>query len=247
MAHSFVQAHRNESEAFEHFAYANPDNVVLLIDTYDTEAGAQKIVELAPKLQARGIKIKGVRLDSGDLNAHARRVRNILDNGGLHDTTIFASGNVDEYVIERLLSQGAPIDGFGIGTHMDTSADAPYLDCAYKLQEYAGVARRKRSEGKATWPGRKQVYRRFDANGIMAGDTITTADAPCEGQPLLATVMQNGRRVALSPPLSDIKNFTRSQLDSLPPQLKTLRDTPVYPAQISEELAALAKAVDAAT
>jgi nicotinate phosphoribosyltransferase len=245
MAHSFVQAHRSESDAFEHFAHANPDNVVLLIDTYDTEAGAQKAVELAPKLQARGIKIKGVRLDSGDLNVHAHRVRNILDGGGLHDTTIFASGNVDEYVLERLLAQGAPIDGYGIGTHMDTSADAPYLDCAYKLQEYAGVARRKRSEGKATWPGRKQVYRRFDAGGIMAGDTITLANAPCEGRPLLAPVMQNGGRVAPCASLDEIKNYTRSQLDSLPPQLKALRDTPVYPVQISAELAALARAVDA--
>jgi nicotinate phosphoribosyltransferase len=116
MAHSFVQAHHSESEAFEHFAAANPGNVVLLIDTYDTEAGAHKVVDLAPKLQAQGIKIKGVRLDSGDLNDHAHKVRDILDCGGLRDATIFASGNIDEYVLERLAAQGAPIDGYGTET-----------------------------------------------------------------------------------------------------------------------------------
>jgi nicotinate phosphoribosyltransferase len=148
MAHSFVQAHDDEITAFDHFAHSLPENVVLLIDTYDTEAAAEKVVRVAPKLMRDGIKIKGVRLDSGDLAEHAFKVRRILDDGGLQDVTIFASGSVDEYVLEKLMQKGAPIDGFGIGTHMDTSADAPYLDCAYKLVEYAGKARRKRSEGK---------------------------------------------------------------------------------------------------
>ncbi len=129
--------------------------MVLLIDTYDTEAGAARVVELAPQLAARGLAVHGVRLDSGDLGAHARRVRAILDAGGLGRVTLFASGSVDEYLIRDLLAQGAPIDGFGVGTRLDTSSDAPALDCAYKLQEYAGRPCRKRSEGKATWPGRK--------------------------------------------------------------------------------------------
>jgi len=141
-----------------------------LIDTYDTEAAAQKVVDLAPALHAQGIKIKGVRIDSGDLADHARKVRTILDRGSLNDATLFASGNIDEYKLAELMAEQAPIDGFGIGTRLDTSSDAPYLDCAYKLQEYAGVARRKRSEGKATWPGRKQVYRNYDDNGMMSGD-----------------------------------------------------------------------------
>jgi nicotinate phosphoribosyltransferase len=140
MAHSFVQTHNQESQAFAHFAVANPDNVVLLIDTYDTERAAQKVVDLAPALAAQGIKIKGVRLDSGDLADHAKKVRAILDRGGLQDTTIFASGSIDEYKLADLITQKAPIDGFGIGTHLDTSADAPYLDCAYKLQEYTGIS-----------------------------------------------------------------------------------------------------------
>lgn len=247
MAHSFIQAHRNESDAFQQFAFANPDNVVLLIDTYDTEAGAKKVVDLAPKLLERGIKIKSVRLDSGDLGMHAHKVRQILDNGGLQNTAIFASGDLDEYKIEQLLAQQAPIDGFGIGTAMDTSADAPYLDCAYKLQEYASIARRKRSEGKKTWPGRKQVYRRFDDNGYIAGDTVTLEGAPCDGQPLLEPVMKNGRPVAPYPSLQEIKKYAQNQINSLPPQLKALHNAPVYPVQISSELAALAETVDAGT
>ncbi|MDE2180968.1 MAG: nicotinate phosphoribosyltransferase, partial [candidate division NC10 bacterium] len=188
MAHSFIQAHEEETAAFERFAYANPDDVVLLIDTYDTEAGAAKVVSLVPRLRQKGIPIKGVRLDSGDLADHARKVRRILDEGGLTDAVIFASGNLDESIVRQLVAAQAPIDGFGIGTRMDTSADAPYLDCAYKLEEYGGRPRRKRSEGKATWPGRKQVYRWYDADGRMSGDVLTLEDDPQEGEPLIQPV-----------------------------------------------------------
>ncbi|MCG6861595.1 MAG: nicotinate phosphoribosyltransferase, partial [Chromatiaceae bacterium] len=162
MAHSFIEAHGSEVEAFEHFARAQPNNVVLLIDTYDTETAARKLAALAPRLAEQGTPVKAVRIDSGDLNAHARQVRAILDRAGLSSIGIFCSGGLDEHDLVRLRAQGAPIDGFGIGTRLDTSADAPYLDCAYKLQEYAGLARRKRSEGKASWPGRKQVFRTRD-------------------------------------------------------------------------------------
>jgi nicotinate phosphoribosyltransferase len=239
MAHSYVQAHRNESEAFEHFARANPGNVVLLIDTYDTEAAAQKVVELAPRLKSLRIRIKGVRLDSGDLADHARKVRKILDAGGLTETIIFASGNIDEYALERLIAAKAPIDGFGIGTRLDTSEDAPYLDCAYKLQEYAGIPRRKRSEGKGTWPGAKQVYRHSDKDGLWAGDTVTLADAPCEGRPLLKTVMQRGELVEPLPSLERIRSYAKDQLDCLPDNLRVLKNAPVYPVQIAAELRAL--------
>ena len=162
VAHSFIQAHDSEMEALERFAHSQPGNVVLLIDTYDTEAGAEKVVTLASRLREQGIAVKAVRLDSGDLAEHARRVRKILDDGGCQDVRIFSSGGLDEFALQDFLRSGAPIDGFGIGTRLDTSSDAPYLDCAYKLVEYAGIPRRKRSEGKATFPGRKQVYRRFD-------------------------------------------------------------------------------------
>jgi nicotinate phosphoribosyltransferase len=244
MAHSFVQTHNQESQAFIHFALANPDNVVLLIDTYDTERAAQKVVDLAPALEAQGIKIKGVRLDSGDLADHAKKVRAILDHGGLKDTTIFASGNIDEYKLADLMNQKAPIDGFGIGTCLDTSADAPYLDCAYKLQEYAGIARRKRSEGKATWPGRKQVYRHYKDNGEMSFDTVTVADATCSGQPLLQSVMQGGIVTVPRPGLNEIREYTREQLHRLPETLRKLTDTPDYQVLISSELQALANTVD---
>ncbi len=245
MAHSFIQAHADEQLAFEHFAMANPDNVVFLIDTYDTEAGAEKVVKLAPLLQQKGIAIKGVRLDSGDLGEHAFKVRNILDRAGLQQVTIFASGSVDEYQLEQLAARKAPIDGYGIGTHMDTSADAPYLDCAYKLQEYAGIARRKRSEGKATWPGRKQVYRRYDSQGAVSEDTITTADACCSGQPLIEQVMRGGERIKPLPTLEKTRQYALQQLHSLPEHLRRLHNVQTYPVHISDELRALAHSVDA--
>ncbi|MGR9117042.1 MAG: nicotinate phosphoribosyltransferase [Gammaproteobacteria bacterium] len=244
MAHSFIQAHRDETEAFENFALANPDNVVLLIDTYDTESAAQKVVDLAPKLTAKGINIKGVRLDSGDLNQHAHKVREILNRGGLERVTIFASGSIDEYVLAQLKAQQAPIDGYGIGTHLDTSADAPYLDCAYKLQEYAGIPRRKRSEGKATWPGRKQVFRTFDDQGLLLSDTVTLVGKPESGMPLLQPVMRNGRLNESLTPLTDARKYALKQLATLPATLCQLEAAPPYPVVISGTLEQLAQSVD---
>jgi nicotinate phosphoribosyltransferase len=245
MAHSFVQAHDDESVAFEHFARSLPGNVILLIDTYDTEAAAEKVVRLAPKLAREGIKIKGVRLDSGDLAEHAFKVRKILDDGGLKDATIFASGSVDEYLLARLKAQGAPIDGYGIGTHMDTSADAPYLDCAYKLVEYAGAARRKRSEGKVLWPGRKQIYRRYDGDGRMSGDVMTLEGDELDGEALIQPVMRAGRRLAPPVPLSESRARALSELKRLPEALKQLARGPDYPVKVASAVQNLARQVDA--
>lgn len=245
MAHSFVQAHDDETAAFDHFAHSLPENVILLIDTYDTEAAAEKLVRLAPKLIRDGIKVKGVRLDSGDLADHAFKVRRILDAGGLQDATIFASGSVDEYVLERLMEQNAPIDGFGIGTHMDTSADAPYLDCVYKLVEYAGKARRKRSEGKVVWPGRKQVFRRYDEDGRMLSDMLSLERNQLEGEPLVLPVMKGGRRLSPAEPLERSRHRTLEQLRLLPESLKSLEAAPPYPVTVSEALKNLAAEVDA--
>ena len=243
MAHSFIQAHDDEALAFEHFAHAQPENVVLLIDTWDTEAATRKVVALAPRLASAGIRIKGVRIDSGDLAEHARRVRAILDAGGLHHVIIFASGDLDEYSLRDMLAAGAPIDGFGVGTHMDTSSDLPYLDCAYKLQEYAGRARRKRSEGKATWPGRKQVYRRHDADGRMAGDVVTLETDPQPGEPLLQPVMREGRRLAPPPTLADVRRQAAENLARLPEPLRCLEEF-AYRVDISPALHQLAVEVD---
>jgi nicotinate phosphoribosyltransferase len=246
MAHSFIQAHDDEALAFEHFAHAQPDNVVLLIDTWDTEAAAHKVVALAPRLTRAGIRIKGVRIDSGNLAEHARRVRAILDAGGLNHVIIFASGDLDEYSLRDMLATGTPVDGFGVGTHMDTSSDLPYLDCAYKLQEYAGRARRKRSEGKATWPGRKQVYRHHDADGRMAGDMITLETDPQPGQPLLMPVMHGGRRLAPPPDLLEVRRHAALNLARLPEPLRRL-DAFDYRAEIAPALHQLAAEVDRRT
>jgi nicotinate phosphoribosyltransferase len=246
MAHAFIQAHDDELAAFEHFAEAQPDNVVLLIDTYDTEAAAEKVVQLASQLKARGIAVKGVRIDSGDLAAHARQVRTILDRGGLHEVTIFASGNLDEYALKSFSEQGAPIDGFGIGTRLDTSADAPYLDCAYKLQEYAGQPKRKRSEGKATWPGRKQVFRLHDESGHMLYDLLGLSDeaSPPGAQGLLKPVMQGGQRLEPSRSLDEIREQARAQISQLPAHLQRLETAPEYPVRISDALRQLIQSVD---
>lgn len=246
MAHSYVLAHDSEAEAFRHFARDLPGTVVLLIDTWDTEAGAETAVAVARELAAEGIRVRGVRIDSGDLAAHARRVRAILDAGGLTDAVIFASGDLDEWRVRDLLAAGAPIDGFGLGTRLDTAADRPYLDCAYKLEWYAGRPRRKRSEGKATWPGAKQVWRRFGADGRFAGDVVSLADDRQEGTPLLVPVMRGGRRVDGLPTLADARAHAARELACLPESLRRLDDPGSYRVDIAPALRALAAELDAA-
>jgi len=247
MAHSYVQAHSDESAAFAAFARAHPENAILLIDTYDTERAAHAVVRLAPTLAGEGIAIRGVRIDSGDLGEHARRVRAILDGGGLSAVTIFVSGNLDELRVRDLLAQGAPIDGFGIGTRVNTSADAPYLDCAYKLQEYDGEPRRKRSEGKATWPGRKQVHRRYDSDGLWRGDVVTLASHPVPGVPLLEPVIRAGRLVAPLPELSAIRQRVDEDVARLPESLRALDGEAPPQVEIAPALRALAAEIDACT
>jgi nicotinate phosphoribosyltransferase len=258
MAHSFIEAQDDEAAAFEIFARARPDNVVLLLDTFDTEAAARKVVALAPRLKASGIAVRGVRLDSGDLVDLAKKVRGILDKGGLHEVTIFASGGLDEDALAAFAQAQAPIDGFGIGTSLTTSADVPAIDFVYKLQEYAGVPRRKRSEKKATWPGRKQVWRRYDAAGRMVGDRIGLEDPAStvaahagserdRGEPLLDCVMRDGRRLAPSPSLDEIRLRTRRELERLPKALRRLELGATYPVEIGDDLIRLAEDVDSRT
>jgi nicotinate phosphoribosyltransferase len=239
MAHSFVQAHDAEQAAFDAFVRAHPARPTLLVDTYDTEAAVESLI-------AHGTRPGGVRLDSGDLAAHARTVRALLDAAGWHDVTIFASGNLDEQRIAALLAQGAPIDGFGVGTALDVSADAPSLDAVYKLQSYAGAARRKRSEGKATWPGVKQVCRSVDAQGIFSGDTIGLADEAAHGEPLLQPAMRQGQRVAALPSLEQARAHHAEQMRRLPPPLRELGPAPeAYPVAISPAIVDLARRIDA--
>lgn len=238
MAHAFVLAHDSEIEAFERFARSHPNNVVLLIDTYDVEAGARKVVEVAERLRPEGIPVRGVRIDSGDLAAHARRVRAILDAGGLQETRILVSGGLDEHRIARLVADGAPIDGFGVGSQVDTSADVPFLDSAYKLHEFDGRPRGKRSEGKTDLPGRKQVFRRCGADGYWREDVIGLADETLEGEPLLVPVMRRGERSA--PPgvaeLGAARERCAAGLARLPAAQRALEPAEAYPVRLSARL-----------
>ena len=186
-----------------------------------------------------------MRLDSGDLDALSRTVRRVLDDAGLRDAVIFASGNLDERRVRALVEAGAPIASFGVGTSLTTSSDAPYLDAVYKLQEYAGQARRKRSDGKATWPGRKQVWRRRNGDGTFAGDSVRLVDEHGIGTPLLECVMRDGRRVAPSPPLVRVRAHCRAQLEALPAALKNIDPPwPSYAVSISPAVRLLADQVD---
>jgi nicotinate phosphoribosyltransferase len=195
-------------------------------------------------LKQRGIVVKGVRLDSGDLADHARKVRRILDEGGLPQTQILASGNLDEYRLEQLIAGGAPIDSFAVGTAMTTSADAPSLDSAYKLQEYAGRPCRKRSEGKATWPGRKQVYRQYTQDGRFDYDIVTTVRDFVTGDPLLHPVMTGGRRLIPAQKLKEQRERAATQLALLPDSLRSLEAGHPYDVRISQSLQHLAQAID---
>jgi len=216
MAHSFIQAHDSEREAFLNFAISHPGNTILLIDTYDTERGAMKVVEMAEEFRRRNIQVKGVRLDSGDMISLSRRVRTILDEGGMRDIQIFASGNLDEYALERFRREQAPVDGFGIGTKLTTSADVPYFDCAYKMVEYNGIGRRKLSKNKATWPGRKQVFRHLSAEQIMDGDILALEHETHKGMPLVQQYMHNGKRTGDLPQLTATREYLLRQLHQLP-------------------------------
>lgn len=242
MAHSYVEAHDEEIDAFRTFARANADRVVFLIDTYDVELAAHKVVALARE----GIVARAVRIDSGNLAEHARRVRRILDAGGLRGCSIFVSGGLDDHSLRAIVGSGAPIDGFGIGTRLDTSADAPYLDCAYKLVEYAGRARRKLSEGKVSWPGRKQVYRQSDERGRMYADAVTLDGDELPGTPLLVPMMRGGRRVYGRESLETIRARSSEQMARLPEHLRSLAVDPAFPVRMSPALMQLAAQLDSA-
>lgn len=197
MAHSYVQAHDDEYGSFRAFAKIYPESI-LLVDTYDTLEGVRKVVKLADEL-GDAFRVRGVRLDSGDLGQLARDSRTILDEAGLEDVAIFASGGLDEHAIADFVADGAPIDGFGVGTHMGVSADQPYLDIVYKLASYAGEPTLKKSTGKRTLPGLKQVWRRTE-EGTYADDTIGFADEDSQGDELVKVVMDEGKAKRLPSP-----------------------------------------------
>jgi len=238
MAHSFVTAVATEDQAFRAYARAFPDAAVLLLDTYDTVAAARKTVEVARELGAAGHHLAGVRLDSGDLAALSRAVRKVLDEGGCPGVKILVSGGLDEHDVAALLAGGAPIDGFGIGTRLTTSADAPSVDLVYKLVRFDQRDVLKLSEGKRTWVGSKQVIRRVGADGRLAGDTLALAEerVPSDTTPLLETVMRGAELARPHPPLSTIRSRCAAELATLPDGLRRLTDPEAYAPIPSEHL-----------
>ncbi|RFA25131.1 nicotinate phosphoribosyltransferase [Alkalilimnicola ehrlichii] len=234
MAHSYIQAHESEQQALRAFVREFP-STVLLVDTYDTLRGIDRVIELAKSLGA-DFNVQAVRIDSGDLAELAMAARRRLDDAGLQQVQIIASGGLDEQRITALLAQGAPIDGFGVGTAMGASVDAPTLDMAYKLVEYAGRGRLKLSTGKQTLPGQKQVFRQYTA-GVAQQDVIGRWGERLPGMPLLQPVMLQGRRVGEEKPLPEVRSYAREMIESLPPTLRRLTQAPsTYPVALSDRL-----------
>lgn len=234
VAHSYIQAFPSEMDAFRTLARLFP-NTTLLVDTYDTIAGVEAVVVLAREL-GTSFRIRAVRLDSGDLLELTRGARRILDQAGLKDVRILASGSLDEWKIDRLVREGAPIDAFGVGTDMIVSSDAPAFDIAYKLTEYDGIGRMKLSTGKRTLPGRKQVFRRFE-DSCAVGDLIARVGETAPGRALLGLKMCQGRRCAEPQPLVQIRARTAEMIAELPAPMRSLEAAkPHYPVEISQGL-----------
>jgi nicotinate phosphoribosyltransferase len=240
MAHSYILSFSSEIQAFRAFARTFPDSTVLLIDTYDTIAGAKKAVTVGLEMAARGENLKGVRLDSGDMAALSIEVRRLLDDAGLKDVTIFASGGFDELKIGRTRDTGGCIDAYGIGTKMGVSADAPYFDIAYKLVHYAGRPVMKLSTGKVTYVAKKQVFRQYDDQAQMAGDCIGLREETIpQARPLLEPVVRQGRLARPHPTLPACREYFLSDLKRLPMKYQSLHQPAAYPVGLSPALAAL--------
>ncbi|MEY2476487.1 MAG: nicotinate phosphoribosyltransferase [Actinomycetota bacterium] len=227
MAHSYVLSFPDEHAAFTSYARTFPHITVLLIDTYDTEEGARTAAAVANELRDEGITIDAVRLDSGDLEVLSKSVRVILDDGGAPEVRIFASNDLDEHRITELLGAGAPIDGFGVGTMLGTSADAPYLGAVYKLVEDQTGGKAKRSPGKPSWPGRKQVYRQ-DGRDVIA---LVDHQPQPQGRPLLTRVMAAGEPIAPPEDLAIARRRRAEAVAALPPELRSLGRRAHYPVE----------------
>jgi nicotinate phosphoribosyltransferase len=245
MAHSYIQAHEDETAAFRSFARLYPETVIL-VDTYDTLAGVRKVIEIV-RGSGGDIRVGAIRLDSGDLLALSREARRLLDEAGLQSIRVFASGGLDEEAIAEMLASGAPIDAFGVGTKMGVSSDAPDLDIAYKLAEYAGKGRLKLSTGKPILPGRKQVFR-VEENGAAVRDVIGQSDESLPGRPLLRAVMRNGTRLpAGRETLDESRKRADREIARLPARLRALEPSdPPYPVEVSEALLSYRQAVEKA-
>lgn len=236
MAHSYIEAFPDELSAFRAFARHYPETT-LLVDTYDTLGGVRNVIRLAREL-GDAFRVQSIRIDSGDLEALSREARRLLDEADLDGVRIIVSGGLDERRIAALMAAEAPIDGFGVGTDLVISRDVPTLDCAYKLVSYDDEPRLKGSTGKATLPGPKQVFRRWD-DGRMEADTIAAAGEALAGEPLLRPVMRAGRRLDPPSALESVRARVGEQLAGLPAPLRVPDPgASSYPVAVSERLQA---------
>jgi nicotinate phosphoribosyltransferase len=249
IAHSWIMSFDDEVNAFRAYQRAFPSNAVLLIDTYDTVRATKRVTEAFEPGE-----IAGVRIDSGDIDALSRAVRRILDEAGFETTKILASGDLNEWSIDKLAKAGAPIDSFGVGTDLTTVRDAPALGVVYKLVEIVHDGRRemkmKCSEGKTTYPGKKQVWRSLDGEGRMVGDVVALADepGPAGATPLLEPVMRSGRREGRVPSLPELRQFARENVARVPDALRGLAASErPYPVRFSDRIRSIQEELRART
>lgn len=250
MAHSYVMSFKEELDAFLAYAGTFPARSTLLVDTYDTVKGISHAVTAGLYLKEKGFCLQGIRLDSGDIARLSRLARRLLDKAGLKKTKIFASGNLDEFEIRKLLSRGAKVDSFGVGTNMGTSIDAPALDVIYKIAEVTDEAgaflpTMKLSRGKVTHPGRKQVFRILGRNGAFVRDVVGLDGEKIKGLPLLRKVMDKGRCVYTPPGIERTRKFAAESLLRFPPALREVYSRYRYPVKASRRLTALQQGLSA--
>ena len=231
MAHSFVQKFDTEIDSFNSFYDIYDENSILLIDTYDTEKGAEKCKKF-------GNKIRGVRIDSGNLIEHSRKVRKILDDNGCEKVLIVASSDLNEYKIKEIVEKKAPIDAFGVGTELATSRDDPTISGVYKLMEYNSKPRIKISEEKITYPGIKQVFRIYDKNGIFKEDILALNEEapPSNSEALLIPIMKSGKLVDELLKLDEIQQYYLDNIKKLPENYKKLKEMQLFKLKISRKL-----------
>ena len=248
MAHSFVMSFKYELDSF--LAYSNifPDRTILLVDTYNTKKGIENAIKIGLYLKEKKHHLQAIRLDSGDIVALSNLARRMLDKAGLKEVKIFASGNLDEFKIKAMLSKGAKVDNFGVGTSMGTSQDAPSLDVVYKINEVTNedgefLPTMKLSKGKVTYPGRKQVFRIQDKKGRFIKDILGLEKEEIKGAPLLKKVVHKGQIIYRLPSLEQIRSFSKENLSRLPDNLKEVYPKYTYPVLISPQLKRLRQAL----
>jgi len=236
MAHSFVQKFEREEDSFNAYFDIYGEDSILLIDTYDTEKGAEKSIQF-------GNKIKGVRIDSGDLIDHSKKVRKILDKGGSEKVLIIASSDLNEYKIKEMIDKNAPIDAFGVGTELATSSDDPTISGVYKLIDYNNKAKIKVSEEKNTYPGIKQVFRVYDKEGEFKEDILALENEPIptNSEALLEPIMRNGKLITELPKINEIQQFYLENIKKLPKSYKSLEQKQTFTLNISSALESLSK------